>query len=112
MIILCPRDKFMLVAECTVIQSRTLTWSFEPFLTFPVVITALYDLGKSEREGVTVVLIEKILAETASKTLTYHKYRYTQIASGIQLVTMKSCLFVVKLIVRPSMLVQLLNLQV
>ena len=67
MITLCPRDKFMLVAECTVIESRTLVWLLRPLLSSTVGVNFFSDLGESRQEGVTFVLAKKSLTQIANE---------------------------------------------
>ena len=65
-ITLCPNDKFLLVAECEIMESRTLTWSLRPLLSSPVVITILDNLGEDRDGSVKFVLTKRALAATAS----------------------------------------------
>jgi hypothetical protein len=58
-ITICPNDKFLLVAECAIMESRTLTWSLRPLLSSPVVITILDSLGENRQGSVNFVLTKK-----------------------------------------------------
>ena len=65
-ITICPNDEFLLVAECAIMESRTLTWSLRPLLSSPVVITILDSLGENRKGSVNFVLTKRALAATAS----------------------------------------------
>ena len=94
-ITLCPLDNFIFVAECTVKESSTLVWSLRPLLSSTVGVTAFSNLGES-REGSVTFVLAKLGHKLPVKHLLHHKYRYIQITSGIQWVTVKYLSFVVK----------------